>query len=84
MSTKDKRKQRFKTLPKDFTWNELVSIFVECGYTIENKGKTSGSRVRFRKGNDIYLAHRPHPSNVVKEGALKEALNYLTTAGLMD
>lgn len=77
MSTKDKLIERFKTLPKDFTFNELVAVFNSCGFKVNNKGATSGSRVRLEKGNDYYNLHRPHPSNVIKRGALKNALAYL-------
>ncbi|MDR0931625.1 MAG: type II toxin-antitoxin system HicA family toxin [Victivallales bacterium] len=77
MSTKDKLIARFKTLPKDFTFEEVVRVFGIFGFTIGNKGKTSGSRVVFTKEDVTYVMHKPHPSNIVKESALKSALNYL-------
>ena len=40
----------------------------KLGFIEDNKGKTSGSRVRFynKNGTKIDL-HRPHPKNIVKE-----------------
>jgi len=78
MSTKEKLIERFKRQPKDFTWDELVRLFGILGFTIHNKGKTSGSRVLFENGDASYIMHKPHPSNIIKESALKQALNYLT------
>ena len=77
MSTKDKLIERLKKQPKDFTWEELVRLFGLFGFTIYNKGKTSGSRVIFENGNDQFLAHKPHPKNIIKESAVKQVLNYL-------
>jgi len=84
VSTKEKLIQRFKKLPKDFTWEELVRVFEVLGFAMSNKGKTSGSRVLFRNGNDTFYAHKPHPSNVVKEIMLKQALNFLKINGYIN
>ena len=63
---------RFKALPNDFTWTELVRLFSMFGYEISNKGKTSGSRVIFKKGESAYAAHKPHPGSIVKASFLKK------------
>ena len=61
MSTKEKLIERFKRLPKDFTFDELTRLFGYLGFKLDNKGATSGSRVRFRRGEesltflDIYI-----------------------------
>ena len=47
MSKSDKLIERFKTLPKDFTFEEMVKLLSIFGYELENKGRTSGSRVEF-------------------------------------
>lgn len=77
MSTKDKLIERFKSLPRDFTFDELVRVFSLLGFSINNKGNTSGSRVCFDKGEQSYMTHRPHPGNIVKRGSLKCAVMYL-------
>ena len=58
MGTKEKLIERFKSQPKDFNWDELVRLFSIFGYKIDNKGKTSGSRVIFAKGESSYTAHK--------------------------
>ena len=83
MSTKDKLIERFKTLPNDFTFDELIHVFNHCGFTVNNKGMTSGSRVRLERGKDYYNFHKPHPGNIVKRGVLKDALNYLKCLELL-
>lgn len=54
MGTKEKLIERFKLQPNDFTWDELVRLFSILGYETDNKGKTSGSRVIFYKGESTY------------------------------
>jgi len=77
MSTKEKLIERFKRCPNDFTFEELARVFSSFGFTLNNKGATSGSRVRFEKGDDYYNLHKPHPGSIVKQGVLKDALDYL-------
>ena len=72
MSSKDKLVERFKKQPKDFTWEELVRLFGIFGFTVHNKGKTSGSRMIFENENDQFLAHKPHPDSIIKESTIKE------------
>ena len=83
MSTKEKLIERFKKQPKDFTWEELVRLFGIFGFALDNKGKTSGSRVVFEKDElDIEL-HKPHPSNVIKEYVMKKVLVFLINSDLI-
>lgn len=81
MGTKEKLIERFKLQPNDFTWDELVRLFSILGYETDNKGKTSGSRVIFYKGESTYTAHKPHPGSIVKRYVLKQVLEFLTRTG---
>ncbi len=83
MGTKDKLIERFKLQPNDFTWNELVRLFSILGYEIDNKGKTSGSRVIFHKGQSTYTAHKPHPGSIVKRYVMKQVMDFLITNDLI-
>jgi hypothetical protein len=47
MTKKDKLLVRFLSIPRDFTFDELTTLLLSMGFEIENKGKTSGSRVAF-------------------------------------
>lgn len=76
MSTKEKLVERFLTLPKDFTYDEVKRLFGLFGYSEGSKGGTSGSRVEFvsADGKDSYIMHKPHPSNVIKGYVVKQLL----------
>lgn len=67
MSKKDKLKDRFLRIPSDFNFYELVRLLSYFGFEEIKKGKTSGSRVKFRnkEGVAIFL-HKPHPSGIMK------------------
>ena len=84
MSAKEKLKERFKSLPNDFTFDELETLLVSLGYQKSNKGKTSGSRIVFKNidGSPIML-HKPHPGNIVKGYALKQVYDELKNRGLI-
>ena len=85
MSKKEKLVQRLLMLPKDFTFAELKSLLIQLGFEIDNKGKTSGSRIRFynREKQLQYLAHKPHPKSIIKPNALKDIVIYLQNNNLI-
>ena len=78
MSKKEKLLQRIKSKPKDFTYDELKTLLNYLGFNEYNKGKTSGSAVKFV---DIYNRtvelHKPHPSNIIKLYKIKEIIKQL-------
>lgn len=77
MGTKEKLIERFRQQPKDFTWDELVRLFSSFGFEIDNKGKTSGSRVIFYKGSITFAAHKPHPGSIIKRYVMKSVMEFL-------
>jgi len=80
MSSKEKLIERFKRQPKDFTFDELKSLLCGFGFELSNKGKTSGSRVRFQNTElkVIIDIHKPHTSGApINETALKSIYNSL-------
>jgi hypothetical protein len=55
MSKNEKLIERFRQIPRDFTFEELEKLLAIFGYIKCNKGKTSGSRVLFEhKVRTIY------------------------------
>lgn len=67
MSKLKKEIERLKSKPKDFTYDEAKKILNNFGFIENNKGKTSGSRVKFiDKQNRIIELHKPHPKNILK------------------
>lgn len=85
MTKRDKLLKRFCTLPKDFTFDEVESLFNGFGFVLENKGSTSGSRVIFvNKEKDLsFIMHKPHPSNVIKSYMIRQIMVYLKSHNLI-
>jgi len=86
MSKDDKLVARFLTLPKDFTYNELVRILAIFGYEEYTTGKTTGSGVKFR--NPDYPEyrinfHKPHPDSTIKKYVLIQIRDILIEIGLI-
>ena len=71
---------KFKSNPKDLTWDELRKILVYFVFNeISKKGQTGGSRVKFIDSeNKIINLHRPHPSDIVKSYVAKQLLEKLS------
>ncbi|HED1503002.1 TPA: type II toxin-antitoxin system HicA family toxin [Raoultella ornithinolytica] len=75
MSRKEKLRSRLDLLPKDFTWEELVTLLGHYGFKVLNG---SGSRRKFVSAEKRVVAfHCPHPSNIVKGYVLEEAKSLL-------
>ncbi len=80
MTKKDKLLVRFLSIPKDFTFDELSTLLQNRGFEVENKGKTSGSRVAFVhvNFNKHILIHKPHPGKIINRVYLKNIIVDLT------
>lgn len=85
MSQKDKLIKKLKSNPKDFTFDEAESLLGFLSYRMNNKGKTSGSRVIFI--SDKYatkiLLHKPHPRKELLEYQIKQLIEQLEQEGLL-
>jgi len=78
MSRNEKLLSRLLSVPSDFTWDELVRILFYFGYKEIKGGKTGGSRRKFAdEKKQIIALHKPHPSNIVKEYAIRDVIAYL-------
>jgi hypothetical protein len=66
--------------PKDFTFDELLKLLTALGFVMNNKDKTSGSRVQFSNSQHATCVdlHKPHQQgSPIKEVALKKIYNKL-------
>lgn len=83
MSQLEKAKSRIKTCPADYTYDEARALLFKLGFEESNKGKTSGSRVRFFRRADgrIINLHKPHPQSTMKGYAVKELKEFLESTG---
>ncbi|MBQ7573823.1 MAG: type II toxin-antitoxin system HicA family toxin [Clostridia bacterium] len=83
MGKKEKLIQRLLQKPKDFTYDEASSLLVYLGFEKSNKGKTSGSRVRFKRGNLAVDLHRPHPRKELANYQIQDLIDVLKESDLI-
>ena len=67
MSKFEKAKERILGKPKDYTYTEAKAFLSQLGFEEYNKGKTSGSRVKFFRN----LSGNPRLFNCRDESARK-------------
>jgi predicted RNA binding protein YcfA (HicA-like mRNA interferase family) len=79
MSKTEKLLEKFKSIPNDLTWDELVKILNYFGYfELSKKGKTGGSRRKFvNELKDVINLHKPHPTKIIKKYIIKQLLEKL-------
>jgi predicted RNA binding protein YcfA (HicA-like mRNA interferase family) len=81
MSKQEKRLAKL-TAGNTCQWKDVASVLASLGYTQE---EMAGSRVRFyhaESGHMIRL-HKPHPTNELKGGALRDLRNSLKEEGYL-
>ncbi len=83
MGKKEKLIKKLKSLPKDMTFEELQTLMAELGFEVSNKGKTSGSRIMFRRGDLSIMIHKPHPKKEMLVFYLREILKKLESEGII-
>jgi len=85
VSRKDKLIKKLFRRPKDFTYNELVSLLGYFEYFELPKGKTSGSRRAFAQQvtKHVIRLHKPHSKNILKRYQIDEIIDELKKNGLI-
>ena len=83
MGKKEKLIARLKSVPRDFTFEEARNLLELLGFGESDKGKTSGSRVKFRNGNVPIFLHKPHPRKELKEYQVHYIIEVLAKEGLI-
>ncbi len=83
MGKKEKLIKKLKSLPKDMTFEELQTLLLELGFEVSNKGRTSGSRIMFRRGDLNIMIHKPHPRKEMLVFYLREILKKLEAEGII-
>lgn len=83
MSQIEKAKKRISAKPKDYTYDEAKALLCRLGFEEYNKGKTSGSRVKFFRKVDerVIMLHKPHPQNTMDAGAVDSLVTFLEDIG---
>ncbi len=70
--------------PKDFTWDEAVSVMKNSGF--KDVSKSGGSHHKFYNvEKDVYIhISRPHPQNELKSYQITNLIEGLKNAGIID
>ncbi|MGI6622414.1 MAG: type II toxin-antitoxin system HicA family toxin [Clostridiaceae bacterium] len=86
MSKKEKLLERLLSKPSDFEYSEVKSLLAIFGYSEDNRGHTSGSRVAFinRTTKHIIRLHRPHPGNILKRYQIELIIDELKKQGVIE
>ncbi len=84
MSRREKLLKRLMKRPKDFTYEEAKTLLLQLGFEERNKGKTSGSRVVFKKDENTKIQiHKPHPDKILKKYQIESLLEDLKRYGVI-
>ena len=74
----DKIIAKLKNNSGNLTFDELVSLLTHLGYVVDNKGETSGSRIRcYKAGAKAIVMHKPHPRKTLLSYQTKQVLQKL-------
>lgn len=79
MSKLAKAKKRILSIPSDYTYGEIKYLLGRLGFHEYNKGKTSGSRIKFYREYDqkIIMLHKPHPGDIMNKGTVEDVVRKL-------
>jgi len=84
MGQKEKLIARLRSRPRDLTFGEVETLLGFFSYKLDNKGRSSGSRVMFV--SDVHppiLLHRPHPGSVLKTYQVRQLADLFEKEGLI-
>ena len=73
MSRHEELKEKLLRLPRNFSYDEMVTLLAGFGYIKEERRRTSGSSVMFynKQFNDKIMFHKPHPEKELKRYILE-------------
>jgi predicted RNA binding protein YcfA (HicA-like mRNA interferase family) len=84
MERKDRLLERLQRRPRDFTWNELVTLLRRLGFRQVRTGRTGGSRRRFVHPNGVIISlHEPHPGRILKRYQIDQIIETLEREGML-
>lgn len=77
MGRKEKLKAKLDNIPKNFTWDELVTLMSQYGFKLLKASRGSGRKFYNEKFERLVLFHEPHPENTLKKYVLEEVKQLL-------
>lgn len=83
MTSVERLAARLMACPRTFRFDDAVRVMAWCGFALDGKGKTSGSRIRFYRESDgrMLLMHVPHPGSEMRAAAVRTMAAFLKEAG---
>ncbi|WP_082524735.1 type II toxin-antitoxin system HicA family toxin [Pseudorhodoferax sp. Leaf274] len=84
MSRKDKLLARLRAAPKDFTWEEAVSLMGMHNFSELNATRGSGKKFVHTVTRVKVILHKPHPGNILKGYVVQALLDGLKNSGEID
>jgi hypothetical protein len=83
MTKADKSLEKIKSNSKNYTYQDAKQLLGMLGFTEYNRGRTSGSRVKFyrERNQKIFMLHKPHPGNEMSPGAVRDLIKFLIEIG---
>ena len=83
MSKKDKLIDRLLNKPKDFTFDEMVTLLSYFEYNLKQGGTGSGAKFIRENSNEVINFHKPHPNGVLKKYVIDQVIEKLRKDGLL-
>lgn len=86
MSTKKKLQERLQRIPppKDFRWDDLVTVMDNLGFDLDQSGGGSHGHFVFREDADRVIdIYRPHPDGIMYGKQLREVVDKLKNWGIL-
>lgn len=69
--------------PSTYRVADFLKVMASYGFEMDNKGRTSGSRIRFYRPSDgrMFVMHAPHPSDELAAGTIRNIVRFLQDVG---
>lgn len=86
MSTKRKLLEKLRRTPppKDFRWDDLVTVMDHLDFDLDQSGGGSHGHFVYRKdANKVIDTYRPHPNGIMYSKQLREIVEKLESWGIL-
>lgn len=83
MSKHDKAVARLKSCPRDYKWDECVTLMGRLGYRLVQSGGGSHCFFYNDERDHVVQLYRPHPGNEMPLYLVKQVVRRLTDEGVI-
>ncbi len=82
MSKKEKLHQRLFSKPKDFTWDEAVTLMGHHGFVLLPNSGSSHVKFFNPETKSVFSTYRPHPNPTLRMHQIKNFIVLLESIGV--